>query len=318
MAGRVLQHPGRVASAISGGMEVNCRGVGPPVGVLSSIEDIVLGNDFRGVAALRPHLPADFCGQAAQFALSRPGTVLIATGFYISMRGAPEADGPPGALAIGRALEAIGRRVVYVSDHYTVPILRPFVDSDTQVVDFPIADDNASSRFASELLSTLGPSLLISIERCGLSKDGTYLNMRGVDISAHTARIDHLFFQHPSSIGIGDGGNEIGMGNVARFIPQVDKLPDNPAVTTASHLIISSTSNWGGYGLVAGLSRLVGRNLLPGPEEDDLICSMIDLGAVDGIIGASQYTVDTMSIEEHRGALSGLYALLVSDGIPSQ
>ena len=286
---------------------------------MESIEDIILGNDQRGVAALRPHLPADFCHRAAQFAMSNPGAVIIATGFYIARAQAPETDGPPGALAIGRALESLGRRVAYVSDRYTVPILEGFVESDAQVIDFPIEDDDASRRFASDLLSRIGPSLLISIERCGLTEDDKYLNMRGVDISPHTARIDHLFLQRPqATIGIGDGGNEIGMGNLAGVIPQVATLPDNPATTGAAHLVISSTSNWGGYGLVAALSRLAGRNLLPEPEEEgERIRKMVDMGAVDGVIGESLYSVDNMSIEEHGQALSRLHHLLAQEGVPS-
>ena len=188
---------------------------------MRSIEDIVLGNDQRGIAALRPHLPSDFCGRAARFVLSSPGRILIVTGFYISRAGAPETDGPPGALALGRALESLGRDVVYVSDLYTTPMLLPFMGSPTQVVDFPITDDHTSGRFATRLLTRLAPSLLISIERCGTTKGGAYLNMQGQDITAHTARIDHLFLQHPRTIGIGDGGNEIGMGNLAQYIPSV-------------------------------------------------------------------------------------------------
>ena len=165
---------------------------------MPGIEDIILGNDQRGVAALRPRLPRDFCDEAAEHVLSRPGTTFIVTGFYISMAAAPETDGPPGALALGRALERLDRRVVYVSDRYTAPILRDSVGPDTPVVDFPIDDDLASERFASELLSELDPSLLISIERCGMTKAGAYLNMRGVDISDHTARVDHLFSTTPT------------------------------------------------------------------------------------------------------------------------
>ena len=146
--------------------------------------------------------------------------------------------------------------------------------------------------------------------------DDTYLNMRGVDISTHTARLDHLFLQHPSTIGIGDGGNEIGMGNLMEHIPKVDRLPSNPAITRTTYLVISSTSNWGGYGLVAALSRLVGRCLLPSLEgEEDIIRRMVDLGAVDGVVGASQYSVDAMSIEEHGRALSLLNDLMAQEGI---
>ena len=286
---------------------------------MPTIEDIILGNDQRGVAALRPYLPADFCDRAARFVLSAPGTVLIATGFYISKAGAPETDGPPGALALGRALESLGYRIFYVTDRYTTPVLSPFVGAEDQLVDFPIADDDSSKRFATELLSRLDPSLLISIERCGLTEDGAYLNMRGIDISQQTARVDHLFLQHSRTIGIGDGGNEIGMGNLATYIPQVATLPDRPATTCTAHLVISSTSNWGGYGLVAALSRLASRDLLPGLEgEEALIRRMVELGAVDGVLGEKQYSVDAMSIEEHGKALNSLHNLLSEEGIPCE
>ncbi len=285
---------------------------------MDSIEDIILGNDLRGVAALRQYLSEGFCDQAARFAMAEPGTVLIATGFYISMGRAPETDGPPGALALGRALEALGKQVVYVSDRYTVPLLRPFLAEGNQVVDFPISDLETSSLFAEDLLSRFSPSLLISIERCGPTVGGLYLNMRGVDISAHTARVDLLFSRHSRTIGIGDGGNEIGMGNLAPHIAQVGTLVSDPATSGVTHLIISSTSNWGGYGLAAALSRLAGRNLLPDPgEEEATIRRMVDLGAVDGVIGVSQYSVDAMSLEEHGQALVSLHQLLATDGIPS-
>ena len=283
---------------------------------MTTIEDIILGNDLRGVTHLRRHLPADFCDGAAELVLSNPGTVFIATGFYILAAGAPETDGPPGALAIGRALTSLGWRIVHITDRYAVPILKPFVNSDTQVVEFPITDDESSRHFASQLLADNDPSILISIERCGLTEDDRYLNMRGLDITPQTARVDHLFTQHSRTVGIGDGGNEIGMGNLAEFIPQVGTLVDNPALTKTTRLIISSTSNWGGYGLVAAISRRVNRNLLPIPDEEtELITRMVDLGAVDGVVGKSQYAVDAMSLEDHGQALIRLRNLLDEEGV---
>ena len=103
---------------------------------------------------------------------------------------------------------------------------------------------------------------------------------------------------------------------MAQFIPQVTTLPANPATTNSTHLVISSTSNWGGYRLVAAISRLVDRDLLPSLEDETvLIRQMVDLGAVDGVIGASQYSVDAMSIEEHSQVLSRLHNLLSEEGI---
>ena len=67
-----------------------------------SIPDIILGNNQRGVGALRHHLPQDYCDQAARLVLSSPGTTLIATGFYITMADAPETDGAAGGPGPGK------------------------------------------------------------------------------------------------------------------------------------------------------------------------------------------------------------------------
>ena len=284
-----------------------------------TIEDIVLEHDRRGISALRPYLDVSFCETAARFLWRHAGTVLIATGFYIQRAEAPETDGPPGALALGRALRALGNRVVYVSDAYTAPLLADLAPCDTETVDFAIADDTTSMRVARHLLDRIAPTVLIAIERCALTAGGTYLNMRGQDISPHTARLDHLFAQHPHSIGIGDGGNEIGMGNLACRIPEVAALPNEPAVTRTTHLVIASVANWGAYGVVAALSRLAGRNLLPRPvDESACIRRLVSLGAVDGVTGAADSTVDSFTLSENTAVLEDLNGLLAAKGIPQQ
>ncbi len=276
-----------------------------------SIEDTILENDMRGVSELRSHLPPDFCTQAAQYILDNLGDVVIVTGFYILSAGQHETDGPPGAIAIGNALAALGRTVTYVSDLHTTPMLRDWLGEGVRVVDFPIGDIDSSREAAAEILSQLKPGLLISIERCGRTKDEKYLNMRAADITRYTARLDYLFERGIPSVGIGDGGNEIGMGNLAEVIPGVDRLPDDPAIAKVDRLVLASVSNWGGYGLVAALSQLVGRGLLPTTDEDErLIRRMVDAGAVDGTSGENKYYVDNFTLEQNAGVLRRLRWLL--------
>ena len=280
-----------------------------------TIEDIILDQDKRGVAQLRPHLPEDFCSQAAQYIMDHPGNVAITTGFYILSAGSPETDGPAGAIAIGNALQALGRKVTYITDSYTTPVLRGMLEDGTEVVDFPIADIEVSRNVTAEILARLDLSLIISIERCSRTNDDAYLNMRYVDITPHTARLDYLFEAGIPSVGIGDGGNEIGMGNLVEFIPQVETLPNDPAVTKVDRLIISSVSNWGGYGLVAALSKLAGRNLLPTVESETvLIKKSVDMGAVDGTTGDHSYFVDGFTTEENGELLARLHALVEGAG----
>ena len=273
-----------------------------------TIEDIILSEDKRGVSELRPFLPADFCDQAARYVLDHPGRVAIITGFYILTAGQHETDGPPGAIAMGNALQELGSQVTYVTDCHTAPMMRKWLEDRAEVVDFPIAAEKESREAASQLLADLRPDLLITIERCGRNANDVYLNMLSRDITEYTARLDYLFEHGVPSVGIGDGGNEIGMGNVAEHIPPVDRLPDEPAISTVDRLVLASVSNWGGYGLVAAISRLVGRNLLPSIEEDArLIAEMVDDGAVDGGSGQNRYYVDNFTLEENAELLGLLH-----------
>ncbi len=275
-----------------------------------TIEDIILDHDKRGMLALRPHLPADFCRQAAQYVMDHLGHTVIVTGFYVIMAGKPETDGPPGAIAIGRALQALGRKVTYVTDSYTAPVLQQWA-GEADVVEFPISGIEESKRHAAQLLQDLQPALLISIERCGRSRNDTYLNMRARDITPQTARLDYLFDGGIPSVGIGDGGNEIGMGNLVDVIPSVDSLPDDPAISRVDRLVIASVSNWGGYGLVAALSQICGRNILPvADDEAQMVQGMIDAGAVDGTTGDAVPTVDNFSMDENSELLARLHSVV--------
>ena len=279
-----------------------------------TIEDIILSEDKRGVSELRSFVPADFCTQAAQYLLDHPGKVAIITGFYILTAGQHETDGPPGAIAIGNALQELGREVTYVTDCHSAPMMRKWLGDRAEVIEFPIADAEASRESARQLIEELRPDLLVTIERCGRTAGDVYLNMLSRDITEYTARLDYLFEFGIPSVGIGDGGNEIGMGNVAEHIPPVDRLPDEPAITEVDRLVLASVSNWGGYGLVSALSRFVGRNLLPKVEhEDRMITQMVDDGAVDGGSGINRYYVDNFTLEEN-GELLGLLHKIVEAG----
>ena len=281
-----------------------------------SIEDIILDRDRRGISHLRPHLPADYATQAAQLILDNPGTAIVVTGFYILDAGYAETDGPPGAVVIGSALNQLGYKVVHVTDRYATDIMDKTGGDYSSVVDFPITDDDSSIEFARNLLSELDPSVLIAIERCGFTDEGKYRNMRGRDISDYNARIDHIFHSNVPSVGIGDGGNEIGMGNLAKEVTQVESLVKIPCITQTTKLMLASVSNWGGYGLAAALSALSGRNLLPSIEEEQqLLRDTVDLGAVDGMSAKQEYKVDGFTIEENSETLQALHDHLASIGI---
>lgn len=285
-----------------------------------SIEDIILNHDCRGISALRPFLPSSFCEDAARFILEKSGsrnkTALITTGFFILSAKAPETDGPPGTIALARALRQLGFEVIYVSDRYGIPLLTFDGEGTEQVIEFPISDHAVSRDFARGLLTDVKPDILIAVERCGFTAGNRHLNMAGKDISDFTAKIDYLFLSQENTLGIGDGGNEIGMGRFTRQIKSLADLPGDPAVTPTRKTIISSVSNWGAYGLITALSRLSRRDLLPSVEwAHELLTELVARGAVDGISGETECTVDAFSAEQNAGVLVQLKQLLQSDTI---
>ena len=283
---------------------------------IAQIEDIVLQDDMRGMTALKPHMPDGYMESCADLLLDHPGTIFIVTGFYIIAAEKTETDGPPGAVAIGNALAKLGNDVKYVTDELSSEVVRTIAED--EVIEFPITNHFESANFANQLVQEHSPSALIAIERAGLIGDGTYRNMRGVELTPFNAKIDHLFDQHPYSIGIGDGGNEIGMGNLQNVIPTIEHefLPKNPCVTTTTELIIASCSNWGGYGLVAALSLKHGFNMLPSVEEaKQMVRDIVAVGAVEGMSGESKEFVDGRDLEGDSACISDLHALLAEQGV---
>jgi hypothetical protein len=243
--------------------------------------------------------------------------VLIVTGFTVEPD-MPETDGPPGAAVLGRALRRLGARVRYVTDAANVPLVEAALktlDEPSELVVFPGGADGARRLLASEK-----PTHLVAIERPGRNRTGDYLNMRGVSVAAWNPPIDELFVHRgkprPVTVGIGDGGNEIGMGSARAKIAKLDALRARiAAVIRVDHLVVAGVSNWGGYGVVAALGRLTGQDLLHTPElERRLIAACVAAGACDGVTRRHEATVDSLGADTHA-AVVDLLRLASRSGI---
>ena len=159
-----------------------------------------------------------------------------------------------------------------------------------------------------KLIEEYEPKGMISIERCGRNKYGTYANMRGEDIGAFTAPIDEMFIKYQGiipTIGVGDGGNEIGMGKIAGPISR--KLSLEPCVVPVDIFVIASVSNWGAYGIVAALARLCRMELVPKFEwVETFIKKTVNIGSVDGITGWQSISVDGKNMRTEYEILHAL------------
>jgi hypothetical protein len=257
--------------------------------VISEIENIILHKSSRGMDLIKNSLEKGYTLRAAKLIINNPGTVLIGTGFPAA--GSFETDGPIGAVALYNALKTLGYKPVFV---FAPPIFNAFKNK-FDVFEFPILDWNASVPFVKDALNELSPSLIISIERAGAASDGKYYNMRKKEITELVSKFD-LFFKMSDSptIAIGDGGNEIGMGNVLNHLKGLDIIP---SVTQCTELIIATVSNWGAYGIIAALSVLLRRDLFLSFNTFEIMEFIIEQGSVDGINHSSEYTEDGFPIE---------------------
>jgi hypothetical protein len=158
-----------------------------------------------------------------------------------------------------------------------------------------------------------GIDWVIAIERCGPAADGAPRNMRGTDISAFAAPLDRLFSAGPwRTIAIGDGGNEIGMGCVARpliaeHVPLGDAIG---CVVPAGFLIAAGVSHWGAYAVVAALGQLrqdwstsMLSVLDPALDQSVVEAMVRDGPAVDGVSLARAATIDALDMATHHQVL---------------
>ena len=248
------------------------------------IEDIILSHGTRGMDRIRSVVPAGYCARAAKLILENKGRVLIGTGFPVG--GSFETDGPIGAIALYRVLERLGHEPIFVC----APPISKVLAGDFRTLEVPILSWEATVPIVESALADIRPSVIVSIERPGVAKDGRYYNMRGKDISDFLAKFD-LFFNlcNCPTIGVGDGGNEIGMGNIYAELAQ---LPIIPSVTRCDELVIATVSNWGVYGIIAAMNRELRQDLFSLFDPVAIVRHLVDRGAVDGKTGVAECTED--------------------------
>ena len=246
---------------------------------MEAIEAIILRHSERGMLKLKDYLQDDYCRRAAEEIMSwRRGVVFMTTGFYVA--GFPETDGPAGTAVLASALKSLGFQPIIITDALYAKL---FTIRNLTVVSAEVGEREMSFR---KLIAEYQPSGMISIERCGINLRNDYENMRGISIREHNAPIDLLFWLADEfgirTIGVGDGGNEIGMGSLAGIIQR--ELSLVPCKVSVDRLVIASVSNWGAYGITAYLSILSRMHLLPEYREiADYLVQTVDIGSVDGV-----------------------------------
>ncbi len=233
--------------------------------------------------------------------------VAVVTGFFVPVCGAPETDGPGGAVMLGRAVSRIGKETAVFTDRLCLDAVKACSAS----VGGPVVREAAG---AEEILS-FNPDLLVYIERLGRAEDGLYYNMRGEDVSATTAPLDGAALSgNVKVLAVGDGGNEAGMGlfrgKLAELLPGYAPCL---SVVGADTALPVDVSDWGGYALASLMSLECGEWI--GPEDREtgtMLDALVSAGAVDGVTRRREPTVDGFPEEEHRHVLRELKELVIS------
>lgn len=157
---------------------------------------------------------------------------------------------------------------------------------------------------------------------------GVCHNMRGADIRSSHAPLYTLFERprdarsRPTTIGILDGGNEIGAGSFPWEVLR-QAIATGPASWIACRVptdftLLAGVSNWGAYGLALGVAAL--RDELSALYDADAAAErrMIETlvqqaGAVDGVTKRREASVDGLPLDEYLALLSDLRAAV---GLP--
>lgn len=287
----------------------------------------------RDISSLVAFAKGQLAGAARSLAATPDAHVGIVVGFFIrhAKPPSPETDGLNGMGQLAAGLLEAGFKVTVISDAPCAKAVWAVTDALPQRPDLEIVDVSEKSvrRLRDHLAHGPTPlTHLIAIERVSPGSDGRPHREHGWDMSRESAPL-HLLFQDAgwsppwTTIGIGDGGNEIGMGVlpselVAHDIPNGSLIA---ATTPADFLIVAGVSNWGAYGLLAALAALRPDRMphllrhFTTEMEHTLLAAAVDVGqAIDDsridCPGKLQMSVDRIPVEEHGRLIESLAALV--------
>jgi hypothetical protein len=271
------------------------------------IESLLVTHNHRGMATAGASLEPGYLLRAARLIQASAGRVYILTGFPVG--DTFETDGPAGAISLYRLCERLGSDPIILSDPAVTAALAAEFRCHT------LTDTSAAGarQSATALFKQGPPALVISIERPGAAQDGRCYNMAGDTISAHSAYSEaYLELANCPTIAIGDGGNEIGMGNLMGALSHFDI---HPAVSTCDELVVADVSNWAAYALCLMTDWLNGaRYCLEDNVQADLE-HLVSQGAVDGVTGQATATEDGFAEQSAQRLIHNIHTILAQDTV---
>jgi hypothetical protein len=269
------------------------------------------------------------------------GSVTFLTGFpefpWIG-RGVAETDGPVGAAVLARSLvKARGAVPVFPCEPHFAGAIEAAIRG---IGLAPVRGDSATVRpgdpvgvveiidgpiDAPRWVDRHRPSLVVAIERPGRSATGAYHSMSGTSVGHCLEDLESLFLAAAGrgvlTVGIGDGGNEVGMGGLRDVVAA--QVPNGAACgcgcgggiaarSEAGALVTAVLANLGASAVAASLALLTGRReVLPSPElELRSLAACAAAGAVDGQHGECVESADGLGRLAYAGVLEVIAAIV--------
>lgn len=255
-----------------------------------------------------------------------------------------ETDGPLGAASLAGALAAgQGAVPVYVShEAYISPIVAASQAAGVSIVSremaeygywrsalsrsFPLGPGDKARQTACELLDEFQPKAVIAIEKLGPNYKGVVHGFGGLERSADNEPFtDEIVVEARRrgilTIGIGDGGNEVGYGKILEAVQEIHpfgkvcRCPCGGGVACAVEtdvLVHGAVSNWASYGVAACLAMLGGEETLlhDAVVEERMLLACAEAGA-EGGPGYGQPWVDKIPSQVHIALVTMLHGIVM-------
>ncbi len=253
-----------------------------------------------------------------------------------------ETDGPLGAAAIARAIDLGlgGKPILVAEDRNMAPTIAAVEAAGLVVGDaelfaarsgcamaspFPLGAA-AGRAEAKRLIASYAPTAMVFVEKGGPNQHGVFHSILGTgrtdDKMANVQYLAELAAERGIlTIGIGDGGNEIGFGRVAeavRAIQPYGRLCGCPCqggvatVAATDVLVAAAVSNWGAYGIAAVLAALLRRPevLHDAETEYRMLLACVAAGGMDGAYARLVPMVDGTAAEIQTSLITILHGIV--------
>ncbi len=262
---------------------------------------------------------------AAAKLLSRPPSHIgIVTGAAVpDHMPVGENDGPLGSIILAETLTRLEHQVTIYTDPPAAPPIESLIKN--RGLEIPCVHLNLHDIEQQDVIAQ-NLDLAIGIERHGGNLKGNLYGITGLPRHPFRSNVDHLFttmtVMGKSTLGIGDGGNEIGFGKVydvlCKSMPEFNLKKKTKCgegiftVIPADVLMVGTSSNIGCYGVVAALAlKYKNADLCHTAEaEHTIVAEGVELGLTDGGSGQIIEAIDGVPVIDNAAVVHLMEAVV--------